>query len=180
MATPRSTKAIAQHEAGHAVAAIVCGVYLVSVDIQPQQLPGGGIGIAGADFHFPPDNTILGRGENVVLPLLVTICAGWLAEKLVNAKAFMETGHPSADGDVLYRYATGAVCIPVRRDGKIVLPSEEREKNKSRINSLIDTAEQEAAKLVHKYKRTIGVVARELLKRRFITGITVRQIVLAN
>jgi hypothetical protein len=73
-------------------------------------VPGGGIGRAGADFARPPDRQILGRGEDVVMPYLVTFIAGWLAEKRVNAAAVLEYGHRDSDGEMVRRYAVGAVC----------------------------------------------------------------------
>lgn len=73
-----SQRANAYHEAGHAVAAIVFGTGLVSVDVRPKPVPGGGIGQAGADFARLSDSQILGRGENAVMPYLVTFIAGCL------------------------------------------------------------------------------------------------------
>ena len=71
-----TARADAYHEAGHAVAAVILGVGLTSVDIRPRRAPTGTIGRGGAELLPPPDREILGRGEGAVMPFLVTLLAG--------------------------------------------------------------------------------------------------------
>src|SRR4051794_33082957 len=82
----------AHHEAGHAVAAVVYDIGLVSVDIRPQRVPGGGIGRGGANFEMFPENEIFGQGEEAVMPYLITFFAGVFGEQQVNPAAGLETG----------------------------------------------------------------------------------------
>jgi len=156
-----SAKADAYHEAGHAVAvaAVVLGTGLVDVDIRSQRVPGGGIGRAGANLVRPQDRDILGRGEDAVLPLLVTLIAGWTAEKRVSRDAPFEHIHPHSDGYMVRRYAIGAVCTPVSDGGRIVLRAEE---------------------FVVRHGTAIDAVASELLANEVLSAAQVAAIVAAN
>lgn len=180
MANDNPLKADAHHEAGHAVAAVVYGNGLVSVDIRPQRVPGGGIGRAGADFARPPDREILGRGEDAVMPYLVTFFAGGLAEKRVNEAAALEYGHRHSDGEMVRRYAIGAVCTPVRVRGQIVLRAEEQVEKAGQISAVIEGAQRRAAEFVVRFGAAIDAVAAELLKHERLSAAEVQAIVAAN
>src|SRR5258708_2952345 len=143
MASPILLRAVTHHEAGHAVAAVVLGTGLVSVDIRPRLVPGGGVGRAGADFVRPTDSQILGRGEDAVMPYLMTIIAGWLAEKRVNEAAGMEYGHPHSDGELVRRYAIAAICKPICVHGQIILRKEEQEEKADQIRAFIEASQQQ-------------------------------------
>src|SRR5262245_6690436 len=82
-----SPRADAYHEAGHAVAAVVYDVGLISVDIRPQRVPTGGIGRGGANFEMFPEDEIFGQGEVAAMPYLITLFAGVYGEQRVNPSA---------------------------------------------------------------------------------------------
>src|SRR5262249_54774756 len=150
----------AHHEAGHAVAAVVLGTGLISVDIRPQRVPGGGVGRAGANLVRPQDRDILGRGEDAVLPYLVTLIAGWASEKRVSPGAQFEHNHPQSDGQMVRRYAIGAVCTPVSDRGRIVLRAEEQVEKADRISAFIELAQQRAEEFVALHGAAIDAVAK--------------------
>lgn len=169
----------AHHEAGHAVAAVVLRTGLISVDIKPMQMPGGGIGIGGANLRCPPES-ILGKGEDDMLRYLITFLAGWLAEGLVCPGAELEYGHPQSDGASVLRYARGAFCVPVLRDGRVVLPGDEVEAKRSRIDALISRAIVEGTSFVARHAGAIGAVATALLHRETLSAREVEELVKAN
>lgn len=156
---------VAYHEAGHAVAAIVQGTGLLGVDIIPQVTPMGDVGLAGADLVRPNDQDILGAGEAAVLPFLITVAAGWVAEKLFNPDAMLEALHPNSDGEIIRRYATGALCNPEFRNRQIIIPEAEQIANKERIEALLNRVEQEAETFVAMYQDTISTVAQVLAQK---------------
>ncbi len=175
-----SAKADTYHEAGHAVTAVVLGTGLVDVDIRSQRVPGGGIGRAGANLVRPQDRDILGRGEDAVLPLLVTLIAGWTAEKRVSRDAPFEHIHPHSDGYMVRRYAIGAVCTPVSDGGRIVLRAEEQVEKADRIGALIELAQQRSEEFVVRHGTAIDAVASELLANEVLSAAQVAAIVAAN
>lgn len=180
MTTAGSLQAVAYHESGHAVAATVLGTGLISVDIRAQPVPGGGIGRAGADLVRPPDKRILGCGEDAVMPYLITFTAGWVAEKIIDSTAVMEVGHPHSDGELIRRYAIGAVCTPVVINGQITLRREEQEAKADRIAALLDRAEQQTQEFVDRHRKSIDAVAAKLLEKEFLSAANVQEIVAAN
>lgn len=180
MSMTDSLLADAYHEAGHAVAAVIMGIRLISVDIRPQPLPGGGIGRAGANLVRPLDDDILGQGEDAVRPFLVTIIAGVFAEQLVNHGAGLEAGHTHADGTILQKYATAAVCTPVREAGEIVIRGNEVQENLDRIGALMEDAKAFAEQLVTNHRQAIEAVATALLKNQILAGDEVEELVAAN
>jgi len=165
---PNTERADARHEAGHAVAAVRYGFHVFSIDIIPQPVPGSGgmMGTAGADLGLPDVRTILGKGENSVFQILITMYAGFQAERKVNPKAVFESDHPHSDGAVAFRYAAAAICTPVVEGGVLKTKAEEVEKNKERIEALLKRAEGDAAEFVEEYELMIDGLTDLLLARR--------------
>lgn len=180
MTIPSSLRANAYHEAGHAVAALLMGTGLMSVDIRPQSVPGGGIGRAGTDLARPPDDEILGHGEDAVMPYLVVFFSGVLAEALVNPGAGLEASHSHSDGAMVLRYATGAVCTPVREGGQIVFRGEEVQRNINRIEALMEKGRKRAEHFVASHRQAITAVATALLEKQILASEEVHELVTAN
>jgi hypothetical protein len=109
-----SSVAESRHEAGHAIAALVFGFTVTSIDIIPRVVPGtsGQLGKAGVDLQFPTMLAVAGRGEEAVFNILVILFSGYLAERKVNALAELEETHPQSDGARAYEYLRCAISKP--------------------------------------------------------------------
>jgi hypothetical protein len=175
---PDDPKFIAMHEAGHAVAAIVLGFDLISVDIVGRQTPEVEI-LGVADSGRVHGSELAGKGEEVGLPYIIHSWAGPLAESKVNPH--VGDGEYEAhrlDLESNYRFAALSICNPTKgADGLREITREERERNFDRVQALCDRGLVAAAKLVQTYWPAIEEVAALLLKRKRLTGAEVAAIV---
>ena len=111
------------------------------------------------------------------MPFLITFVAGWAAEKLVNPNALLETGHQHSDGGMIRKYATGAMCQPIIKDGMIVLTAEQIDSNQERIGDLLDQAQAKAEEFVSEYRHAIEAVAEALVRTGVLSQAEVKQII---
>ena len=169
----------AHHEAGHAVAAVVYGIGLISVDIRAPRVPGGGIGRGGTNFEMFPENEIFGQGEKAVLPYLITFFAGVFGEQRVNPSAGLETG-PNSDGFRVMKYASGAICAPVQIGTQFRPRQEDLQRNQARITACMEAGRKGAEEFAVKYGAAIDAVADELLAKQVLSAAQVEAIVAAH
>jgi ATP-dependent Zn protease len=178
------------HEAGHAVAAIVLGFDLESVDIEVRLGPAGMIlgqaAYGHGDVHFKE----LAGKEEVGLRYIVRLMAGPRAEAMVNPEVMeyidkidMVAGPRakvmvSMDMKNARQVALVAICdLTETADGWLRLTREEKERKADRLRALLDRGKAEAAELVQTYRPAIEEVAALLLKRKRLTGAKVAAIV---
>jgi hypothetical protein len=175
---PDDPKFIAMHEAGHAVAAIVLGFDLKSVDIVGRQTPEVEI-LGVADSGRVHGSELAGKGEEVGLPHIIHSWAGPLAESRVNPHVRdREYEAHRLDVESAYRFAVLSICNPTTgADGLREITREERMRNVDRVQALLHRGVVEAAKLVQTYRPAIEEVAALLLKRKRLTGTEVVAIV---
>jgi hypothetical protein len=166
------------HEAGHAVAAIVLGFDLKSVDIVGGQTPE--VEILGlADSGRVPVSELAGKGEEVALPHIIHSMAGPLAEGMVNphVKDREYDGH-RMDVESANWVAFVSICDSTTgADGLQEITREERMRNVDRVQAVSHRGLVAAAKLVQTYRPAIEEVAALLLKRKRLTGAEVAAIV---
>src|ERR1700731_705226 len=82
---PDDMRYIATHEAGHAVAAVVLGLGLKSVDVRGRRMPDGNHSAGFTELQVPsPD--IASKGEDGAMPYLIQSLAGAYAEAKVNPR----------------------------------------------------------------------------------------------
>jgi hypothetical protein len=167
------------HEAGHAVAAIVVGFHLNSVDIVGRQTPEVeilGLADCGGPVH---GSELAGKGEEFALQHMIYSWAGALAESTVNphVKDREYDGH-RMDVESANRVAFLSICeATTGADGLREITREERMRNVDRVQAISDRGLVAAAKLVQTYRPAIEEVAALLLKRKRLTGAEVAAIV---
>jgi hypothetical protein len=166
------------HEAGHAVAAIVLGFDLKSVDIVGRQTPEVEI-LGVAESGRVRISEFAGKGEEVALPHIIHSMAGFLAESKVNPHVNDSEfdGH-RVDVEDANWVAIVSICDSTKgADGFQVITREERERNDDRVQAVFRRGVVAAAKLVETYLPAIEEVAALLLKRKRLTGAEVAAIV---
>lgn len=163
--TVRSAEA--QHEAGHAVAAIINGYGVTIIDIIPQVVPGTGgqMGKAGAELQLPTLESITGRGEEAVFEILVILLSGYFAERAVNASVELETNHEQSDGGRAMKFLAFAIAPPVIHNGQIVTRVDQ-----DQFRAVWKRAEDEAAILVQKHAAAIRTLATLLETKGRLSG----------
>jgi hypothetical protein len=173
---PDDPRYIAMHEAGHAVAAVVVGWELRSVDIKRCRLPDGTTSVGFTDTKSVNATEVMGKGEEAAMPHLIQCLAGPLAEMQVNDR-FLEYDAHRDDRENARKIACFAVCNAIETERGLEIPTEEQERNKGRIDALISSATEAAARLVNGHVRAITRVAELLTERKKLSGKEVAAIV---
>jgi ATP-dependent Zn protease len=171
------TRCNAYHEAGHALAAIVHGYRVVGVDIRPVIVPGLGQTLGSAELALPLPKEFLGKGEDAVMPLLVVLLAGVFAEQRVNDQAGLDIGHAQSDGQRAMKYAAGAICKPVLRNGNLVTPGEEVQQKMPLILECVEKARLRAQEFASSHGAAIDSVAEALGKSGVLTSIEIERLI---
>lgn len=169
----------AYHEAGHAVAAIVHGFKVIAVDIRPVSVPGLGETLGSAELALPSPSEFLGKGEDVVMPLLIVLLVGVFAEQRLNAKAGLDIGHAQSDGQRAMQYAAGAICKPITRNGSLVTPGEEVQRQMPLILECFEKARIRAQEFANSHGAAIDSVGEMLANSGVLTPREVEQLVAA-
>jgi hypothetical protein len=170
---------IATHEAGHAVAAVVLGSRLKSIDLKQRRLPDGRISVGFTDSQVDAAD-VAGKGEAAAMPYLIQTFAGPFAERTINHQLDASCESGGGDKEVARRIAAVAVCEAVYNDNQMVIPTEEQERNRDRIGKLIEDACEAAMHFVNEHVGTIIEVAEALIEKRELTGDEVAAIVNAR
>jgi hypothetical protein len=175
---PNDLRYVAMHEAGHAVAAIVHGSGLKSVDINRSRLPGGLISLGFTDSDIPTDQEIYGKGEAVALPHLICQLAGPFSEALDHPQIVNGglVGGDQQDVENARRIAVMAVCEGTWNGDKIEISPEEITRNHDRLQKLWGSAQKATDLFVKQHQRSIRAVALALNKRQRLTGDEVQEI----
>jgi len=162
------------HEAGHAVAAIVCGYRVNSIDIIPQVVPGTGgqMGKAGAELQLPTLETITGRGEEAVCGILVTLLSGYLAERGVNASAQLEQNHENSDGGRAMKFLAFAIAPPFTQNEQVVTRVDQ-----DQFRDIWKRAEDKAAILLETHAAAVGALANLLETKGRLSGVEIERCV---
>jgi ATP-dependent Zn protease len=177
---PNHPHFVAVHEAAHAVAAVVLGVNLNSVDVRRRRLPDGRLSVGFTDTGPQDLSDTSESRESEGRCALIQAMVGGVAEAELNPKMWEHTG---MEGDLAdaRRIAAMVFCEPVRRpDGRYEISSEQQARHQREINELIDSCNKSARNLVTSYWPEIVQVANELLERESLTGAEVEEIVRAG
>jgi ATP-dependent Zn protease len=165
---PNDLRFIAMHEAGHAVAAIALYLPLRSVDLVPRKMSGGGDSQGLSSLADLDPRTIRGKGEEAVMPHLVHSMAGAIAEAKVNPHVH-GSGCDAWDVQHQRRLATLAFWNVTTPEGQ--------EQIEDRVNALLESAREEAVRLVEERWAAIEQVASLLIRKRRLGAAEVARIV---
>jgi ATP-dependent Zn protease len=174
----RERRSAALHEAGHAVAAVVFGLELKSVDIKRRRLPNGTL-VCGSTNSEPVKPTeIAGKGEKVVKPFMIVALAGGFAQLTVDSSADVSAGaredHEDAKG-----MAIAALCGTMDVDGETRVGDEELARKEDQINALIESAVAATNQFLSVYWNSVIAVTSLLMDREELSGEEVAAIVKA-
>ena len=172
---PNSIRTIAVHEAGHAVASVVLGQGLKSVNIRPHVLPDGRIRSGLTDTPFM-EADIAGRGESAAKPYLIQGFSGPIAEIKVNWRYHEQNGS-SGDYERIRRIAAIAICGTPSAESYVEITPEEWARNEPRWRALLESAYTDAVSLVEDHWPAIKEVATLLGARQELSGDEVAAIV---
>jgi hypothetical protein len=168
---------IATHEAGHAVAAVVLGFKLKSVDIKRRPLLGGKVSVGLTDTGPVNLDDVAGKGEDAAMPHLVLTFAGYMAEGYVNPRVY-EGGGYHQDLEDTRRTAAAACCaLTERKGGGLEVRPEELRRNRDRLTALLTSASTTSNELVQQHWSAIEEVAALLLKSQRLSGAEVEVVV---
>jgi ATP-dependent Zn protease len=171
---PNDVHYVATHEAGHAVAAVVLGLNLRSIDLKRRHLPDGQVSQGFTDCPVAVEDV---RNLDAVIPCLVQALAGPYAESLVNPRVLQEGG-ARGDLDEARKVAVLAVCEATDTGGgRMTITPEEQKRNEGRIHSLLMEANQRAMQLIDDHRHAIATVAGVLAARMELSGEEVKSIV---
>jgi hypothetical protein len=168
---------IATHEAAHAVAAVLLGLRLRSVDIKTLPLDRDHVSAGFTDTGEIVRSEIAGKGEAAVKAELITSLVGPLAELRVNPRFYDYKHVASFDFQKANELARLAVVDPTQTDEEGYALAEERERTEPLARALYDSAFTAAAKLVEAHYPIISKVAQLLMARRELSGEEVRAVV---
>jgi hypothetical protein len=169
----------AYHEAGHAVAALVQGFRVKAIDIRPVAIPGLGLTLGATELDIHPIQHYIGKGEDAVMPLLIVFLSGVFAEQRVNPQAGLDVGHPDSDGQRAMQYAAAALCIGVLRNGKLMTPGEEVQKQMKAIIACVEKAMNLAEAFATSHGAAIDAVGDSLACSGVLAPDTVASLVAA-
>lgn len=157
------------HEAGHAVAYVLLGFEVKRVEIKERKLEYG-YSRGFTDCGTIKNESIIGKGRDAVMPLLVGLASGVVAESHVNPSAFEGSGR--SDLEMAQKFAMMAVCdYKIEGDNGVFSPDEDR------ISGLIHDAIKEANRLINENIEAVLSVSRQLLARGWLAGSDVIAIV---
>ena len=175
---PNDVRYVATHEAGHAVSAVVLGLPLKSVDLERRRLPGGVYSLGYTDLGTTTAvRDLVGMTEEALMPMVIQIMAGQMAESVVNPLCLTCDGHRRDLEDARQRVAIALCKHTTRWDGRCEITGEEMQRNMPRLQGLFDRAGSETARLVKDNRQAIERVAELLLERKKLTGAEVAAIV---
>jgi len=167
---------VALHEAGHAVAAVVLGLPLRSVDIVRRLLPNGRISLGYTDCPIRSKECSI----EALMPGMILSAAGPLAEISANPDAAAGGAFDSDLADI-DRMAAIAVCKAQKvLGGRSFIPPEEIEKNAEEIEKVRKLAMTEAVELVNRHANAINTVAELLLRHESLDKSAVEAAVKAS
>jgi hypothetical protein len=162
---------IAIHEAAHAVAAVVHGIDLISVDIKKTKM--GDNGREGCAFVEPIEpSDIIGKGRDAAMPHLVLSLAGPMAQDNLYPGC-LDDFPDSSDGKRALAIAAAALCDVTQYDDFLGA----FEELKPQVEVLLASAIDEADRFVDDHILLIIKVAGLLFARDELTGDEVRSIV---
>jgi hypothetical protein len=167
---PNGIRSVAVHEAGHAVATVVLGLELKSVEVRPHILPDGRLRFGLTDAPIT-DADFAGRGENAAMPYLIQGWSGPVAEQKVNPR-YHEYNGGTNDFKCVKQIAVIAICNFASAENVVIT-----EEQRVRVNALLDSAWVAADSLVEAYWPAIKRVATLLGKRQELSGDEVAKIV---
>jgi ATP-dependent Zn protease len=168
---------VATHEAGHAVAAVVLGLGLVSVDIHHRLLPDGGLSLGRTTIPESFSALVASISEEYAMAHVVFCLSGFTAEAAVNRLV----GGDIPEREAVRSLVSLAICRPVDNGvGRMTITPEELRRNGQRIDGFLRAAEDAAARLVRKHRAVIARVADLLLERKELTGEEVAAIIEAS
>jgi hypothetical protein len=164
---------IAIHEAAHAVAAVVHGIDLISVDIKKTKM--GDNVREGCAFVEPIEpSDIIGKGRDAAMPHLVLSLAGPMAQDNVYP-GYLDDFPDSSDGKRALAIAAAALFDVTRHDD--FLDAFDSVELKCQVEVLLASAIDEADRFVDDHLLLIIKVAGLLFERDELTGDEVRSIV---
>lgn len=169
-------RAIAIHEAGHAVAATVLGMDLRKVDILRRRLPDG---TQSLGFTECPVRVTEGQyGRDLARSHIMQTMAGPMAEMAVNSAEVAGLGAFENDRGNAIRCAAMAVCeLEVVNGRQSIIRPEQMERKQGEIDALCEAGVEDANLFIVEHWASILAVADALLKRRSLTGAEVAAIV---
>jgi len=171
-AVPDSARrdSIAVHEAAHAVAMVVLGLALRSVDIRLRRVPSGGLARGSTEMVVTDTRQLIGCGEAAVLPYMVCLMAGPLAESTIDDDALEEAGG-GAD-DVLKISALAHLALSETAQMKIptAVDSLDVVRKQKQVEALVYAAGERAGRLVGERWEAIQAVASLLREREELAG----------
>jgi hypothetical protein len=167
---PENLHNVAIHEAGHAVATIVLGLLLNSVNILPVRQQDGRMRRGIVDSPYSEDD-IAGKGESAVMPYLVQGISGPTAERKVNREYHRHNG---GDSDFERAKRLTAIALYGYADADhVVITAEQR----AQMNLLLNSAQIESTRLVEDRWPAIKKVAALLQDRHELSGDEVAMVV---
>jgi hypothetical protein len=166
-------RAIAYHEAGHAVVGTAAGLHLEYVTIA-QGNDSGALSLGHAHFGNFNDVAYIGKGLEAMMPYLAQVLAGVLAERMVRPEAEFE---PCMDKRTDYGRAFSFAIIALHEGPASKGSDIKADLNDPKLMSAVNAGLQEAERLVNAYREAITEVAELLRKKTKLTGDEVRAIV---
>jgi hypothetical protein len=167
---------VAIHEAGHAVAMVVLGFDILSADIRPCRTIGAQSGRGSTAMRVYNAKDIIGGGEAVAMPYLISLLAGPIAESVVRGD--MADMEGSSD-DALKARVVAQLAVAEKAGKK---PPGEADQSKldrdqKRMEAMIEAAGEQAARLVGYHWLAVEAVAAFLGVRQELSGDEIAAIV---
>ena len=164
------------HEAGHAVASVVFGLPLASVEIKKRELQPGLVSVGQTNSDGLDLEDIRGKGGAAAMPYIVRLLAGPFAEERVNPTNFEGTAH-KGDWDGAWAAAMIAVWGHMPDENAPAPGPDEDRQIMSELKALKVDSHALTKRLVTENWPVITRVAELLLERTELTGEEVAAIV---
>jgi ATP-dependent Zn protease len=171
-------RSTALHEAGHAVAAVVFGLELKSVDIKRRRLPNGTLVCGSTNSEPVKLAEIACKGEEVVKPFMIVALAGGFAQLTVDRSDDVSAG-ARQDREDAKGMAIAALCETIDVDGEKRVAHEELARKEDQINALVGSAIAATEQFLSVYWNSVTAVAALLMDREGLSGEDVAAIVKA-